>query len=280
MIKCLISDLDGTLLLHDGDFSQSRIKQSTVEKLHRLLDEGVHFAIATGRTHSTKELFDEQLGFSSDFIGSNGASVVIENKLVVNKSLDNELAFEVVEMISKQDILVNILFVGSDGYHVEDMAYGWDDDVHQGMLEDGGINHYEIGKFDAWLKANPDAAPLSKLVLIIQNIADRDQLIKNLQDFVDERDIEMFYSADIFVDIMPGGIDKAYGIQAIQNYYGLEDDEIAVVGDSFNDVSMLEKYHKHSFAMATSSADVQAYAKYIVASVDEVIDYIETFNQK
>ncbi len=279
MIKCLVSDLDGTLLLHDGDLRQAKIKESTVAGLHELIAQGVHFAIATGRTHSTKHFFDEQLRLNTDFIGSNGASVIIEDQLVINKSLSRDVVDALADAVAKQDVLTNILYVGSNGYHVEDFRFGWPDDLHRDMLEQGTISHYTIGQIEAWFKKHPDAEPLSKVVLVVQDTKDRDQLLINMQPFVEKHAVDMFYSADIFVDIMPGGINKGFGVQAIQDYYGLKKEEIVVVGDAFNDVAMLEQFHKHSFAMATSSKEVQSYAKYVVESVDEVIDYIRKFNE-
>src|SRR5690554_979406 len=278
MIKCLVSDLDGTLLLH-GDFLQTKIHEKTIHGISKLRNNGVSFAIATGRTHDTRNVFEKQVGFSLDFIGSNGSSVIINNELVVDETLPTSFYTNLVNKIENQNILANLLFVDSDGHHIVDHRFGWDDDLFLKMHYSGEINHYFIGEIHEWFNTQHDAKNFNKAVITIQDRIARDKLMQYLAPFVEAENADMFYSADVFIEIMPKGINKGYGIHALKDYYNLNPEEIAVVGDSFNDVSMFEQFNTHSFAMQNSPSEVKKYAKYIVDSVDDVISYIEKFNQ-
>ena len=44
MIKCIVCDLDGTLIKHDDT-----IEEETFQKLKYYIDQGIEFIIATGR---------------------------------------------------------------------------------------------------------------------------------------------------------------------------------------------------------------------------------------
>src|SRR5690554_6175104 len=101
MIKCLVSDLDGTLLLH-GSFLKVEINKHTVQKIAQIRKNNVDFVIATGRTHDTKHVFEKQLGFNVDFIGNNGSCIMINDELVVDETLPVSLFKRLVEYVSKQ----------------------------------------------------------------------------------------------------------------------------------------------------------------------------------
>ncbi len=279
MIKCLVSDLDGTLLLH-GDFLQTRIHDKTVQNLKRLITSGVSFAIATGRTHDTRNVFEQQVGFNIDFIGSNGSSVIINNELVVDETISTEFYLKLVDTIKNQDVDANLLFVDSDGHHVVDQRFGWNDDLFLKMHYSGEINHYFVGEIPEWFNTQNDAKDFNKAVISVKSIEQRDKLMTSLQHFMEKENVDMFYSADIFIEIMPKGINKGYGIEALKKVYNLNYDEIAVVGDSFNDVSMFEQFYNHSFVMDNAQDEVKKFAKHVVSSVDEVILYIEKYNLK
>ena len=49
-MKLYVSDLDGTFLNSSGELSQY-----TVDTINRLIDQGLHFSIATGRSFETAQ---------------------------------------------------------------------------------------------------------------------------------------------------------------------------------------------------------------------------------
>lgn len=277
MIKCLISDVDGTLLLH-GDFLTSTIADETIQAVKTIVEQGVHFALASGRTHSNKPVFERQFGFPLDFIGSNGASVIINNHLKVDETMPWDFYERMVDKVSKQNVLSNIMFVDSDGHHIYDKRFGWEDTLFSQMFNNKEIAHYFEGSVDQWRKQYPYAKRFNKAVLTVTGVIDRNQLMKQLEDFVVEENIDMFYSGDIFIEIMPKAINKASGVASLCRHYGYRYDEVAVIGDSFNDVSMFTQHFDHSFVMKDADPEVKVHAKHVVSSVDEAAKYIMDYN--
>lgn len=277
MIKCLISDVDGTLLLH-GDVFTSIIEESTVEVVNTMVNQGVHFALASGRTHSNKSVFEEQLGFPLDFIGSNGSSVIIDNHLKVDETMPWDFYTRLAKTVSKQNVLANLMYVNSDGYHVYDKLHGWEDTLFLEMYHNKELAHYFEGTVQDWRKVSPHSKRFNKALITIAGVQDRNQLMKYLEEFVLLENVDMFYSGDIFIEIMPKAINKASGVASLCRHYGFRYDEVAVVGDSFNDVSMFSQHFEHSFVMADADPQVKAYAKHVVASVDEAAQYIMNYN--
>ncbi len=273
MIKCIVSDVDGTLLIH-GDVLNVAIKKETVRAIQKLKHHDIHFAIASGRTHVTKSVFEKQLGFNLDFIGSNGASVIVNNELIVDQTLPWDFYERLTKQIASHDLDANLLFVDSDGHHIFDQTHGWDEKVFLRMYESKEIQHYFEGDIWTWRKNNPNAKQFNKAVITIKNIEDRDRIYNLLVPFVKQENIDMFFSAAVYVEIMPKGVNKATGVQAMSNILGFAPHEIAVVGDSFNDTAMFEHYYENSFVMQAAEPAVLNKAKYVVSSVDEVIEKV------
>lgn len=279
MIKCLISDVDGTLLLHGDDFI-STIEPKTIEAVNEIVKQGVHFALASGRTHANKNMFERQLGFPLDFIGSNGASVIINDQLQVDETMPWDFYIRLEKKIAQQNVLSNLMYVDSDGHHVYDMRYGWPEPLFEKMYDSKEIEHYFVGSIQEWREQFPNSKRFNKAVVHIANAVDRDQLMAFLDEFIKEENVDMFYSDDIFIEIMPKSINKASGVASFCNYYGYSFDEVAVIGDSFNDVSMFTQHYDHSFVMKNADPEVKTFAKHVVASVDEATRYITEYNSR
>ena len=273
MNKCIVSDVDGTLLIH-GDVLNVAIKEETIQAIQTLKEHGVHFAIASGRTHVTKSVFEKQLGFKLDFIGSNGASVIVNDELVVDQTLPWDFYERLSHQIANQHLDINLLFVDSDGHHIFDQSNGWNEKVFLKMFQSGEIQHYFEGSVWDWRKKNPLAKQFNKAVITVKNIDDRDQIFELLRPFVKEENIDMFFSAAVYVEIMPKGVNKATGVEAMSNILGFNPHEIAVVGDSFNDAAMFERFYENSFVMQSAEPDVLNKAKYVVTCVDEVVEKV------
>ena len=75
------------------------------------------------------------------------------------------------------------------------------------------------------------------------------------------------------IDMCAKGCSKGNGIQTIQHYFHLEDDDIHAIGDSWNDIPMFEAC-KNSFTFWRSPEDVQAKTRYQVETIANCIAQI------
>ncbi|MDU6247899.1 MAG: HAD hydrolase family protein, partial [Paeniclostridium sordellii] len=74
-----------------------------------------------------------------------------------------------------------------------------------------------------------------------------------------------------FIDIVPKNTSKGEGINKVLNKFGVKEDNVFVIGDSWNDLSMFEKY-KNSYTFSYSEESLKVHAKNIV---DNFYDCIE-----
>ncbi len=90
--------------------------------------------------------------------------------------------------------------------------------------------------------------------------------------------LSVYRSEDFYVEMMPLGIDKAYGLSRLLDRLGLSRSQMICCGDGFNDISMI-KYAGLGVAMDNASDEVKRFANYIAPHCDEdgVVDVIDRY---
>jgi Cof subfamily protein (haloacid dehalogenase superfamily) len=83
---------------------------------------------------------------------------------------------------------------------------------------------------------------------------------QNVLDFIDR--------GEGFFEVIPKGYSKASGIEFLINYLNIPHENTFAIGDSSNDLPMLE-YVKHSIAMGNASKVVLDMASFVTKDVDE-----------
>ena len=92
--------------------------------------------------------------------------------------------------------------------------------------------------------------------------------IKYVLDKREIPELEFISSWPQNIEINPGDMNKGESVRRTAQALGLTMDEVMVLGDYDNDISMLE-YAGIGMAMGNSSDKVKASADYVTASVDE-----------
>ncbi len=65
-----------------------------------------------------------------------------------------------------------------------------------------------------------------------------------LRVIADQLDCDLLYSADLYLDFLPRGVNKGSSLQALADWLGLEHDQVLAAGDTLNDLSMLSSTFK------------------------------------
>lgn len=270
-IKCVVSDFDGTLV-HQPENYTGLLDASTIRFIQKLKAKDVQFVVASGRDHYTGRFIGKQLGFDIDAIGNNGATVLVQDKLIVNHTLPWEWMLELVNTIKTHPQLENILFTDSQGNHVFQRNTGWLFERFGYMVENGEVSKRATMPVENWVLQSDVVRP-NKAVVATDNRNARDNISAALDEFVDRYDLTKYFSSHQFIEVMPKNVNKATGVLALAQYYGYHPDEIVVAGDSYNDVFMLEAF-KHSYVMSHADKEVIAKGKVVVESIDQVLEAV------
>ncbi|WP_181350708.1 HAD family hydrolase [Thalassobacillus sp. CUG 92003] len=254
MLKLFVSDLDGTLL-----GMNQYINDDDITALQSLATDGVELAIATGRMDLEIVEILKRFNHPAHRISQNGAFVYDQSdQHIHSKTFDSHLARKVMEGIAQQPMVKTVST--ATGTYTEEHNK-WVDLISSQMVHDITVDADLITQFGQTI--NP-----SKISLF-GKAAD----VKNAYESVAtqfEGELDSFISHETCVDLMPKNINKGNGLRALLVNAGFASEEIACVGDSFNDISMFE-LTPNSYAMSTAPEEVKVKANHVVDHVHEAI---------
>ena len=261
MIKLFVSDLDGTLL----DESK-KVRKNDIEMIHRAIEQGVTFALASGRKDIDIVGVLEMIDRSFHRISQNGAFIVMNDETDLHSTFfDPEIAKKLYHFVKDKDVLTLVSTRHEEMVQRKtDFIKGIEGLLYTPILEKPNL-HDEIGV---------DILP-SKII-----INGPDELIEQLQQELHEQfpnDLDAYISAPRTLDLMPKNISKGNAVKKLAEEIGIIPSEIACVGDSFNDVPMFQ-LAEYSFAMSKARPEVKAQAKYEVESVGDAIKMVLEIN--
>lgn len=265
MIKLIVSDLDGTLLDHTR-----RINNRDLEAVQTALNEGFELCIASGRMYSEIKIVMQEFSDRYHAVGQNGATVHKKDlKLLASTVFEPEVSSRLLQTTRSFDQFVNFIHCTDDSYYLKertDTAIPYESRILtactvrgdlEAALKEDEIRCSKLSYFGELVKLNQLKADLNN------------QFKGKIETFISDKDC---------LDVMPLNVSKGIAISLLIKELGLHPNEIACIGDSFNDLSMFA-ITEHSFAMSSSHADIRNQAGTVVNSVAEAIDHIISYNR-
>jgi len=113
-----------------------------------------------------------------------------------------------------------------------------------------------------------DLGQYAQLVISMGNQTDALELANQINHFFGSTITA--YPNNFVVDIVPKGVSKGSGMDFVLTYSSVDDDSIYAIGDSYNDIPLLEQV-ENSYAIATAPEEVQEVASETVSSISELI---------
>ena len=219
MYRLLAMDLDKTLLQKDGS-----IPDETVGRLRELRSKGVHLALCTGRVRASAEHYAEIIGGAS-VVSFNGSVIRTEDGKVRESEIPADTVKKVLDFCYENGVYVQ--FYRNDTILVDHHTPELDTDldIHfTDYVECGDLRLTDV-------KASP------KMVALEMSDRVDDVILKMREEFPQ---LTMNNSSRYVIEIMPKGIDKGYGLSVVAESLGIDRKEIVAVGDSMNDLAMVE----------------------------------------
>lgn len=257
MYKMVVVDLDGTLL--NSKKQVSKRNAEVINKIHN--EKGVQFVIATGRNINDISQVIEAIGdtINKYIIASNGAIIKdnVKDEYVLKKYLDKTEVLEVIDAYREQNLrgLVHTY----DGQLTEENAKV-EIGTKVGLVQD--LKKYYLEN---------DVSTTSMLTLHGEekDLREMEEKIK-----VSFRELDSTGICDLavemekgtyktkYIDIMKKDSTKANAIEILADYLHINKEEIIVMGDGANDISMFE-VAGHKVAMGNANEELKKKADYI-----------------
>lgn len=250
MIRFIASDLDGTLLQNGAQYPTPE----AMELIRALREKGVLFAAASGRQcPNLRRLFWPE-SKEMVLLGEDGCLVTYKDRVLRQAELDRDLALELIREI-----------LGMEGCEALVSCPGayW-------LLPK--TRHYLDAVLNCWKMTactveTPEeiCEPILKISMCMTDGLDP-VVAEAMTARWQGRFPNIAVSGKEWLDFTVG--DKGAGIRAVREEFGFSREEVAVFGDNYNDIEMLDEAGL-AFAMDTAPEAVKAHANRICTRVED-----------
>jgi Cof subfamily protein (haloacid dehalogenase superfamily) len=252
-IKLVALDLDDTLL-----DSGLKISEHCVRVIQEVRARGVRVTISTGRMYRSALPYAQQLEIDVPLITYQGAWVKnsLSGEVLYCKPVPGKLAREVIQFFK--------------GARVHCHSYYNDQLVMESLSEEGRF-YSQLAGVEALLVDDLLAGLDTQAAMKIMAITHDEKQILDM-----ERNLKLTYgdqlhitrSKPYFLEVMHHEANKAKALEVIALHYGIDRQEVMAVGDSYNDMEMIE-WAGLGVAMGNAFESVKDIADYVTASNEE-----------
>jgi Cof subfamily protein (haloacid dehalogenase superfamily) len=268
--QLLATDMDGTLLN-----AQKQISPANAAAINKALDMGKTVIFSTGRCIGELRIFLEQFPKMRYVLSESGACIYDyhEHRAIHQTTFPPETAKAIIDYAASQDIMMQVL--------ADNQAFMLA--KHLNNLAHFQMSHYQA-HFDQNGVAVEDIYPccekvgwkLEKVCLYHPTAEARDHTAKVFEKM--GLPVVMALAEETSLELSAQGVDKGVGLEQLCQYLNIPLEETIVVGDSFNDLSILKKAGL-AVAVANAVPQVKEVCQVIVADCDHhgVKEAIDTY---
>ena len=247
--RLIVSDFDGTLRKTEGGISDGNIGA-----IEDYIAAGGVFAFCTGRMLTSIMPYAKQLGLKGLVVAYQGAVIadIESGKLLRDVRMDAEGSAGVCDYLQELGRHIHV-------YDGKDVYMNRDDEYKRYYEKVCGVSGILTGEDVASVVREKGIRPQKVLSM---NAAEENTEIFALVNGRFKDRYEVTSSSDFLVEVTSFGCNKGGALEFLAGYYGIPMEKTIAVGDSLNDLPMLE-FAGIGVAMANGEAHIKAAADMI-----------------
>ncbi|MBU5322705.1 MAG: Cof-type HAD-IIB family hydrolase [Sarcina ventriculi] len=254
--KMICIDMDGTLLN-----SKHEVSERNKKAIKEAIKKGIVVAITTGRIFKSAKIYADLLGIETPIVASNGGFIKEQDKEeIIYKSALTYDQLKVIDSVIKKHNL-NVYYNLYNGIILEKTLnenHAYKQTNRKAKRNEDKITILENVDVDKAFKEN-EGDILKAICIENENIDALNRAKKELREI---EGLEVVSSWSNNFEVMPKGTCKWSGIKQLAKILGIKENEIICIGDSENDLSMIQNAG-FGIAMGNARKDVKEAAKYI-----------------
>lgn len=244
----LFFDIDGTLL----DEETGQISEKTKEALQEARNRGHYTFLNTGRSFAELDPAVVDVGFDGAVCGC-GTYIDFRGETLLKQSIQGDKARQIVDSI--EECGIDAILEGEQHFYISRNTQ------NEKLLNIKEYFGEEVNKkCRYWEETEP---VFQKMSIWLPKDCDFTSFKKKYQ-----KDFEFIKRDSTFYEVIPKGFSKATGIEFLAEHLGVEQENTMAIGDSTNDLAMLE-YAKLSIAMGNSNEALKDKVAFVTKSVKE-----------
>lgn len=278
MIKLFAFDIDGTLLDNN-----SKVTDESREALKKLDDAGIKVVLASGRVFPSIKYNQKLLGITGPIVATNGSLISFDGREIYKSYyIEDDLLKNLYEFCLEYKM--DFHFYDEENYYTNRLNL--DRIKHLKIDNDFGMN-YQV---DLIIKNDPVSYLLNQgkkaIKFQISGIDEKEISKDKIIDLLDKdfgEDLYITASGDSLLEIGNKNATKWTSIEEICDKLGIYTNEVAAIGDAYNDIPMV-KGAGLGFAMGNAKDKLKEVADVIVADNEsggalEAVNYVLEANK-
>lgn len=269
-IRLIASDMDGTLL-----DPYTNISRANIDAIRRLPDFGAEFLICSGRDYPDAKEMMERCGISCGYICLSGATVYDEDgHMMADLPLSRENLWDISRVFHEFGASMDIL-TSKDRYSTADRTekeqefyFFLNGRVPVTGTVSEAMRQSAKERLDSihFIKSLDEIPSHIKVYKICGNNLDCGLVIRMKEAFARFPDLAAASSFPNNIELTAQAAQKGHALKAYAAAKGISLEDVMVLGDSDNDITMFTPEFGWTVAMANSMACIRDRAKYVTKS--------------
>ena len=250
-IRLLLSDVDGTLVT-----PQKELAPRSIEAVHDLHGEGIHFALTSGRPPRGMEMLVEPLDLRAPLAGFNGGLVVEPQMDVIEeRTIPPALVPRTIEILESASLSVWV-YQGADWFVRDPDGPHVERETHTVQFAPTVVDTFE-GIEDGVAK-----------IVGVSDDYDAVATAENAAHAQLAEHVSASRSQPYYLDVTHPQANKGAVVKFLARRYSIPEEHIATIGDMPNDVLMFA-HSGLSIAMGNAHREVQRAARQVTTANDD-----------
>lgn len=255
-MKAFCIDLDGTLLRSD-----KTVSDVNKESIRKAINKGNKVFIVTGRPYCFSKYLAKEIHKDVEVISFNGACYDKGKDIMINY-ISNKALIEAIDIL--KDSNCKSFFKGKNLFYTTE---AYDERFLYDSINDKVPDELKVKSYTnlSWDEISHNAKDIIKILAYSYDIKEVDKLSMKLQKI---KGLTISSYMDISIDITGENTHKGRAVNDVMSYYGINRSEIVAIGDSENDIPMLEEAG-YSVAMGNAKEEIKEICDMVTFSNDD-----------
>ncbi|MED0658727.1 HAD family hydrolase [Bacillus smithii] len=273
MIKCIATDMDGTLLN-----SRQMISEGNRTAIKKAQEKGIEFVIATGRSYDEAQTVLAEAGLQCPIICVNGAEVrTKEGEIIHTNELSAKQSLDIYEILYHSDTYYEVFTnkgIYTDHYEkgvqtLMNIFQTANPDMPEDQIYEMAKNRYSKGhiqiveNYEHVIESNDQL--VYKFLVVSKNPSELMRVKEKLEALPE---ISVSSSGSENLEVTHNKAQKGIALTWFTERMGISMQETMAIGDNLNDLSMFERVGR-SVAMGNGHPDIKKICSHETAVNDE-----------
>lgn len=209
----------------------------------------------------------KRIGGNVDIVGSNGAFVICNGEFIRETFFEKEVLKEIIDYVRAEIDPGLIILTTHDQNQVftRTMVSKWTNFMYMVYYFFQGVYRDPFVRSDKVFCNELEKGQVYKLMFLNGLSKKKKEKGRILNEELKKKFPQAEFSwVGEFIEVTPKGCTKSNGINFYLDYNGLSKDNVLVIGDSGNDISMFDAFKEQSYCMEHGPKSVKAHASHTI----------------